>query len=109
MELVRQWLIAFLLTVAIEAPIVTLLLRGPLRRRIPLAVVAQLASHPAVWFVFFALPLRYTTALVLSESWAVLSEATIYALLGDNVSWRRALGVSLLANTASYLASFLLR
>lgn len=109
MDLVLHWLVAFALTVAIEVPLATALLRGPYRRRVTLAVVAQCASHPAVWFIFPELPLRYPIMLVVAESWAVLSEAAIYALLGDGVSPRRALGVSLLANAASYLASLLLR
>jgi hypothetical protein len=109
MQLVLQWLAAFALTVAIEVPIASVLLRGPRGRRVVLALVAQCASHPAVWFIFPELPVRYRVMLILAESWAVLSESAIYALLGDGVSWRRAFGVSLLANTASYLAWPLLR
>jgi hypothetical protein len=109
MELVLRWLAAFALTLAIEVPLATLLLPGPRRRRITLAVVAQCVSHPAVWFVFPELPLSYRMMLVVAESWAVLSEAAVYALLGDGVSPRRALGVSLLTNATSFLASLLLR
>jgi hypothetical protein len=109
MEYVLRWLVAFALTVAIEVPLVTLLLRGPLRRRVALAIVAQCVSHPAVWFVFPELGLRYPVMLLVAESWAVLSETAVYALLGDGVSPRRALGVSLLSNGASYLAWLVLR
>jgi hypothetical protein len=111
LDFVLRWLVAFGVTVAVEVPIVTLLLPRagrPRGRRVALALVAQAASHPAVWFVFPELPLRYAALIALAESWAVLSEAAIYRALGDGVGWRRAFGVSLLANGASYLVSLLL-
>jgi hypothetical protein len=47
----RAWLVAFLITVAVEAPIVLALTRGlPPRapRRFLLVLFAQLATHPLV-------------------------------------------------------------
>src|SRR5262249_38271161 len=101
---VVRWLAAFAFTVAVEVPIAAALLRGPrLRRRVALAVVAQCVSHPAVWFIFPELGLRYGVMLALAESWAVLSETAVYYPPGDGVSLRRAFAVSLAANAASVL------
>jgi hypothetical protein len=104
----RAWLVAFLITVVIEAPIVLALTRDgetPATKRLVLIVFAQLVTHPLVWFVFPQIAgLTGTTAAVLSELWAWLAEAVFYALVLRNVSFVRALGVSALANGASVLA-----
>jgi hypothetical protein len=103
----RAWLIAFVVTFAVEAPVVLALTRGSsitFTRRLALVLFAQLATHPLVWFVFPAIPgLRGTTALALSEAWAWLAEAAFYALTLD-VRPTRALSISALANGASLLA-----
>jgi hypothetical protein len=102
----RAWLVAFALTVAIEAPVVLALTRGSTLgapRRLAFVVFAQLVTHPLVWFVFPAIPgLRGTTALALSEAWAWLAESAFYALTLD-VRPTRALAISALANGASLL------
>lgn len=104
MGFVLRWLTAFAFTLAVEVPLAAWLLRrGRARRRVALAVVAQCVSHPAVWFIFPELGLRYGLMVALAESWAVLSEAAVYAALGDGVTLRRALAVSLAANAASVL------
>ncbi len=106
------WLVAFLITVAVEAPIVVgltrrLAARAP--RRFALAVFAQLATHPLVWFVFPRLVgLKGRTSLLLSELWAWLAEAAFYALVFPDLPARRALGISALANGASLAAGVLL-
>lgn len=100
-----RWLQAFLFTVAVEVPIVVLLLRStgkPMWRLVVLALVAQCASHPAVWFVFPTLGLRYWNMIVIAEAWAVLSETFIYFGLNEKTSVPRAFGVSLFANALSY-------
>lgn len=101
------WLRAFLLTLAVEAPIVALLLRRwePSRPRLLAFIVfANLASHPAVWFVFTQLLLIDTPGYVLvAEGWAVGCEAVFYwvALRGLPARW--AIATALFANAASFL------
>jgi hypothetical protein len=108
----RAWLVAFLITVAVEAPLVVALtrdlaVRAP--RRLGLVVFAQLATHPLVWFVFPRLVgLTGRTSLLLSELWAWLAEAAFYGLVFPGLSAPRALGVSALANGASMAAGLLL-
>jgi len=109
----RAWLVAFLITAAVEAPIVAALTaRAPVRlwRRVLLAVFAQLATHPLVWFVFPRLVgLTGRTSTILSEAWAWLAEAGFYLLVLPGLPATRALGVSALANGASVVAGLLLR
>jgi hypothetical protein len=108
----RAWLVAFLITAAVEAPIVLALtrdlaVRAP--RRLLLAVFALLATHPLVWFVFPRLVgLTGHTSLLLSEVWAWLIEALFYALVFPGLPAARALGISALANGASVTVGLLL-
>ena len=101
------WLVAFLLTYAVEAPVVLALTRGTdagLARRAGLVLFAQLATHPLVWFVFpYIVGLRGGTATLLSELWAWLAEAVFYALAFRGLTLTRAVAVSALANGASVL------
>ena len=106
---VLRWLSAFLFTVALEVPIVAWLTRPTqknLGRRVALAVCAQCASHPAVWFIFPTLGLKYWNMIMLAECWAVLSETLIYFGLNEKLSLRRALLISLCANGLSYGLGF---
>jgi hypothetical protein len=102
------WLVAFLITVAVEAPIVLALTRGSetgTARRLALVVFAQLVTHPLVWFVFpYIVGLRGATATLLSELWAWLAEAVFYALVIRGITFTRALALSAFANGASVLA-----
>jgi len=104
---VSGWFTAFVLTVAVEAPIVVFLVR----RREPdllrlgiLIVFANLATHPAVWFVIPQLllvgTLDYTLA---SETWATAAEALFYWAAIRGLSARRAIAVALAANVTSFL------
>ncbi len=80
----QLWLFAFAATVLIEAPFVLFLLRRSepnLFRRCVLLVVANLVTHPLVWFFFPELPLTRRTSLLLSEGWAFGAEILIYATL----------------------------
>jgi hypothetical protein len=107
----RAWLVAFLITVAVEAPIVLALTRGVaarLPRRLALVVFAQLATHPLVWFVFPRIAgLTGRTSMLLSELWAWLAEAAFYAIVFTGLGPLRALGVSALANGASVAVGLL--
>lgn len=103
----HAWLMAFLATVAVEAPIVVGLTRGhptPAWRRGVIAIFAQLVTHPLVWFVFPRLVgLTGRSSLALSELWACLAEAAFYAVVLPGLRPARALGISALANAASIL------
>jgi hypothetical protein len=108
----RAWLVAFLITVAVEAPIVLGLTRDVtmrVSRRFLLIVFAQLATHPLVWFVFPRLVgLTGRTSTLLSELWAWLAEAVFYTLAFPGLTAPRAVGISALANGASVAAGLLL-
>ncbi len=105
------WGRAFALTLAVEVPLVVALTRGtaPGPQRVALAVLANLASHPLVWFVFPELGFDYHAWLVLAEVWAVLVEALAYTTQLPALGLRRGAFVSLGANAASVAAGFLLR
>lgn len=76
---VSGWFVAFTLTLVVELPVVLLLLRRaditPGRLAV-LVVIANLATHPAVWFVFTQLLDQGTPEYTLVvEAWAVAVEA----------------------------------
>jgi len=107
---VRLWFLAFLLTVAIEVPIVLGLTREsrvPLAKRAALAFFAQLMTHPAVWFVFPALPWGSPqVTFVSSELFAWIAEAAFYAITAVAPSTLRAVAVAALTNGASLAIGF---
>ncbi|MBK7584231.1 MAG: hypothetical protein IPI67_29020 [Myxococcales bacterium] len=111
MTYVGLWVRAFAVTLGSELLIAPRLLpsRESRRRRLGAVVAANVLSHPAVWFVFPDLGLRYGSMLVLAELWAFGSEALLYALVFVGLSWRRALGVSAVANALSLGLGLLLR
>jgi hypothetical protein len=108
---VEIWFRAFVLTLVVEAPVVALLLRRwePSRPRLLVLIVfANLASHPAVWFVFSQLLDIGTQDYVLAvEAWAIASEALFYSAAIRGLPVRQAIVASLVANTASYLVGLL--
>jgi len=110
------WLAYFTLTVAVELAVAVPLLRGAapadeatLGRRVAAVLVANLASHPLVWFVLVRLFASRTAYLLVAESWAVASEAAVYALVFASMPRARALGVSAVANGASFLVGFVVQ
>ena len=109
---VSGWFTAFVLTLAIELPIVAMLLRRAepdVRRRIALAVFANLMTHPAVWYVFSQLFLIGTLEYALAaEGWAIAAEAVFYVVAIRGLSVSRAFAVAVLANGASFAVGRLL-
>ncbi len=102
---VLKWLSAFLFTMALEVPIVVALthrLGKPWPRRLAVALTAQCASHPAVWFIFPSLGMVYRDQIIVSELWALLSETFIYVGIFEKLTLPRAFAISLLANGVSY-------
>lgn len=106
-----HWFAAFLLTLAVETPLVAVLLRpceGRLGRRVLIAVFASLATHPIVWFIFPALPFAPWPRFLASELWAIVTEALFFGLAVRGLSTPRAAATSLAANTASALCGLAL-
>jgi hypothetical protein len=96
------WLIAFVATCAVELAVVQWL--GPRHpRRLPVALLAQVATHPFVWLAMATLPGSQLARLACVELWATLVEAALYKrMLG--MRGRDAFALSALANAASLLA-----
>src|SRR6188768_7448 len=105
MPLLRAWLIAFAITVTSELAIaVPLLGAGNTRaRRVAVVCLAQLATHPSVWFIWPLLDLSRVSFLLLAESFAFVAEALIYRLCFEQVGWSRCFAASALANATSML------
>lgn len=105
MPLLKAWFLAFCLTVLVEELVAYPLLRpaesSPMRR-LGLVFFAQLASHPAVWFIVPDLPISSSSVVIVAESWALISEVVFYLLAFPAVDLRRAVAVSALANGASF-------
>jgi hypothetical protein len=104
---VDAWFRAFLLTLLVEIPVATWLLRHrepDLRRAAALVVFANLVSHPIVWFALSQVFLVGSTEYVLAaESWAIAVETLFYAVAVQGLGLRRAAIVSLVANLASFV------
>lgn len=112
MTYVALWARAFVFTVLVELAVAPPLLkrsRTSFRRRAAAVVVANLASHPAVWFVFPAFGLAHLPTIVLSEAWAVGLEFLIYLLVLPGLRRSDALAASAIANAASFVGWLLLR
>ena len=108
---IADWLRAFALTLLAELPIAIPLLARVERsvaRRFALVVVANLATHPLVWFLFPGLALGKPARFALSEAWAVLAELAVYKLVWPALRVRRAALVSVAANAASVAVGFAL-
>ncbi len=108
---VSAWFPAFVVTVVVEGPIIWWFARGRETSvlRVGAAVLlANLASHPAVWFIFTQLFLVGTVSFTLAtEAWAVCVEAVLYVLALRGVGPWRAVAASLVANVASYFVGLL--
>lgn len=108
---VAGWLRAFGLTLFIELPIAVPLLAPAeprLGRRAAAVVLANLATHPLVWFLFPGLALSRGTRVGLSEAWAFLAELAIYRIVWPNLSVRRSAITALCANAASFALGLIL-
>lgn len=93
------WLLAFVLTCAVELAVVRWL--GPRRRHALLvAAGAQLATHPIVWLAMATLPGSQLLRLACVELWATLVEAALYQ---RSLRMTGCEALSALANAASLL------
>ena len=105
MTLAWSWLLAFVLTCALELPVVLFATWGreaKPRRVVGVALAAQVLTHPLVWFAFPRLPwLGLEGRFWLSELFAWLAEAALYTGLLSTVSAGRGVGISGIANAIS--------
>src|ERR1700704_1421887 len=104
---ISEWFPAFVVTLAVEVPLVAMLVRrveSDLVRLGILIVFANLATHLAVWYVFPQLltigPPAYT---LIAETWAIAAEAVFYWAAIRGLSAPRAVTVSLVANLSSFV------
>lgn len=107
----HAWLQAFLLTTVVELAVAVPLLApgGSLPRRTVTVCLAQLATHPAVWFIWPLFAWPHATYLLVAEAFALLTEAVVYRLMFERLTWSRALAASALANAASIVVGIWLR
>jgi hypothetical protein len=109
---VVAWFRAFLLTQAIEIGVAGKLFQTkniPWKRSIGVIAIANLASHPAVWFVFPELGFSHIPTFVGMELWAWLSETVIYKIIFPTLLWKHSLVIALIANATSLGLGLLLR
>lgn len=106
-----RWLLAFGLTLAIEVPIASVLLRREepsVDRLVATCAFANLATHPLVWFATPLLMLSGWGGMAVSECFAWLAEAAFFAVVLEGLGLLRATAVSLLANAVSFGAGLVL-
>lgn len=105
MGIVHQYLFAFVATVVLELPVAVPVLApgGAWPRRAAVVCVAQLATHPSVWFFWTLFDWSRPLYMVVAETFALVVEMLIYRLFFPQLPWSRALAASALANGASVL------
>lgn len=105
MGIVHHYLYAFVATVVLELAVAVPVLApgGAWPRRVAVVIVAQLATHPSVWFFWTLFDWPRPVYLVVAECFALVVETLIYRLFYQQLSWSRALAASALANGASVL------
>jgi hypothetical protein len=105
-SLATLWLRGFGLTIAIEESIAVPLL-APVEpgrvRRVLAVLLANLATHPLVWFFFTRLGWSWEAGLWVAEAWAFGFEIVAYRIIFPNAPWKRCAIVSVAANAASCL------
>lgn len=104
-DYLSYWPVAFSLTVFVEA-LVALGLNKWQQWYDDMAfmgafIIGNIMSHPFLWFVLPKLMPNYTTHLVFGETFVYVFEAFIYYLLLPKISFRRAILISTIQNTAS--------
>jgi hypothetical protein len=105
------WLEGFGVTLALEEAVALPLLRDAepsVARRAMAILVANLATHPLVWFFFTQLGWSRPWGEVAAEVWAVGFEAVVYRLVLPAASWKVCATTSLAANTTSLVAGLVL-
>lgn len=108
-DYIREWVIAFLATIALEAPLIFLLLKKlPARRVLVAFLTANCTSHPFLWF---ALPIfePYWFWVITAELSIIAYEGLVYCrVLWAHISVSKAIAASLAANALSCAVGVLL-
>lgn len=110
MSAATLWLRGFGLTLAIEECVALPLLARiePSRGRRALAVLlANLTTHPLVWFFFTRLGWSWTVGVLVAEGWAFGFEILAYRVIFSEAPWKWCALVSVAANTASFMTGLL--
>lgn len=112
---VELWAWAFAETVVLEVPLVVAACWSVLGwRGVPVALGLQVATHPALWYLFPRFE-PYAAWLVVAEGSVTTVEAALLAaaLRGVGEPWRAAVGravvVAVVANTVSTLVGLALQ
>lgn len=115
MLLIAHWFRAFAWTLGLELVVASLVLRHclPLGRRLSVILIANVATHPAVWLIFPELGAGqgwpFGVTLALSEAWAFGFEAWVYWIMLGKGQARVAVLASVAANAVSLGLGFALR
>ena len=97
-----MWLYAFLLTCAIELPIVVMCAGAGKRRRAAMdSLAANLVTHPAAWYLVRSMLLPWLAV----ELAVAAAELLIYRGV-TKLSWGRATAAAVLANGVTAAMSF---
>ncbi len=101
-----NFLQAYAFTLAIETAALLFLLRREYGAGLIAgnSIMANSLTLPLVWFAFPLLGLGYPIQIALSELFAFAAEAGAYFILFRKIGWKKAAGISLAANAASFLA-----
>jgi hypothetical protein len=99
---VQKWGSAFVATLALEGPLIFLILKKlPVNRALFAFLTANCTSHPFLWFAFPIFE-PYWMWVTTGEIAVVAYEALVYwRLLQQQISLRKAIVVSLAANALS--------
>jgi hypothetical protein len=107
----RIYLLGLALTLAVEVPVVLLLLRRRgWKRVLAAALVANLVSHPLLHFVLprIVSPMARGQFILVGEIGVFVLEALIYWAVLRPRPWPLAVAAAALANAASYSIGLLL-
>lgn len=102
------WLVSFALTLAIELPLVRVLLGRTSLRPLLASTLGTCLTHPLLWFVLPRFFTSYLAFLVVGEVAVTLVEGLFLWRIGK-VPVRAAMTTSAIVNGASILAGGILR
>ena len=105
--MILVWVSSYLLTIALELPVLLLVFESVSRVRVILVgLLATSLTHPVLWWVWPHVVSDYTTAILSGEVIIVVAE-TIVLRLGVGCGWRLAMAGSALANGTSMIVGSL--
>jgi hypothetical protein len=102
MHYVQEWGIAFVATIALEAPLILLLLRRLSAGKVLVAfLTANCTSHPFLWFAFPVFEPYWLWVTTAEISIAAYEGLVYWRVLRPHLSLSKAVVVSLAANALS--------